>query len=71
MKAPNEILSAWKLQREHGDVEQIHKATKISRITITGALNTGNMSKSTFESIKDFFKKKRTEKSKLIKEALK
>lgn len=70
MEAPIEVQNQWKLEKEHGDIERIHEITGISRITITSALRTGMMSDSTFEAIKNFYKEKRKEKRKLIKEAL-
>ncbi len=71
MKAPQEILDGWKLQREFGDVGNINKDTGISRTTITSALNTGVMSKDTFNAIKDYFIKKRKDAKKLIAQTLK
>lgn len=77
MKVPGEIMNQWKLEREHGDVEAIQQQTKedgkdgISRVTISNALQTGNMSEETYEAIKLFYSEKRKKKQKMISDALK
>lgn len=67
----NEILTNWKLLREHGDVERMHEESKLNRITIATALRTGNMSDKTFQVIKKFYSDKRKAYKKLTAEALK
>lgn len=76
MKAPKQILDGWKLQKEHGDIEEIHKISvknlkPISRTTIAHALSSGRMSPETFDSIKTFYTNKRHAEKQLIAETLK
>lgn len=71
MKAPKEITDQWKLEYAHGDIEDIHNDSKISRVTISHALKTGFMSQKTFDAIARFYIKKREGTQKLIENTLK
>ncbi|MBC8047009.1 MAG: hypothetical protein H7Y00_09460 [Fimbriimonadaceae bacterium] len=58
------ILNEWKLLRDHGDVSDIQRETKISRVTIQKALE-GEADLDVFEAINKYYsaKKERIEKS--------
>lgn len=71
MKVPNEIITQWKVEYEHGDIEAIRKQAGLNRKTIKDALRTGNMEKETFDKISKFYSDRRKEKQKMIAQALK
>lgn len=71
MKAPSEILTQWKLEKEHGDIAKIAKKYKKNRSTIKDAIYTGNMDQETFDSISEFYSNRRKAKKRMITQALK
>jgi hypothetical protein len=54
-RIPASILLKWKTKREHGSVERIFHATKLSRGTISNAFK-GLATSATVEIINDYFK---------------
>lgn len=49
------IMDKWNAYRAHGDVQKIHEISGLSSTTISNALNSGEMTKETFDAINDFY----------------
>ena len=75
MRVNTKIRMSWKFLEEHGDIKKICEGSKtinkpngISRVTISNALRTGRMNDETFTVIQNFYKTKKEEQLKFIKE---
>ncbi len=75
MKIPKAIHQNWKLKKEWGDIDAIHRLSikrkkKVSVKTIGNAFNTGRADEETMCLINEYYRLKKEAEEKLVKEAL-
>lgn len=59
IKIPGKILTKWIQRHSRGDETKIHKETKLSRPTISKALNYGEATLQTIFKISEFYSNKK------------